>query len=122
MSKSAFFARHQSSGHSEKVEGVDGLPELFMRKLSHGEYSDCLAEKTRFDGKKGFIVDYAVACVVACVDKDGKTFFTRDDLGDLQLLGQEGITPFVTAFNKANGLGDGDDPKKDDSGETAVAA
>lgn len=117
--KAEFLKKHQSSGNQVPVEKTDGLPDLFMRKLSHGEYSDCLTEKTRFGGKKAFVIDYAVACIIACVDKDGKPFFTRDDHADLMLLGQEAITPFVMAFNKANGLGD--DEKKDESPATVAA-
>lgn len=120
MSKEAFLARHQSAGHSEPVRPVEGLPKLFMRRLSHGEYTKCLAEFETFDGKKRLGLDFAVACVVACVDEDGKPFFTKDDLGGLQLLDKDGIEPFAAAFNAANGMND--DPKATGPGDKEAAA
>lgn len=117
MSKEAFFAKFQSSGNQVAVAKIDGLPKLFMRKLSHGEYSMCLTKRETFEGKKGYALDYAVCCVVACVDETGKPYFTKDDLGSLQLLGQDGILPFVEAFNEANGMTEG--PK--DAGPVEIA-
>jgi hypothetical protein len=97
-----------------------GLPNLFMRRLSHGEYTKCLAEFETFDGKKRLGLDYAVACVVACVDEAGKPYFTKDDLASLQLLDKVGIEPFAAAFNAANGMND--DPKATGPGENEAVA
>ena len=120
MPKEDFFAKHQSAGHRVAVSPIDGLPKLFMRKLSHGEYSLCLAKRETFEGKKGYALDYAICCVVACVDEGGKPYFTKDDLGSLQLLGQDGILPFAEAFNEANGMNEG--PKDPGPAESDAAA
>lgn len=120
MSKEAFLARHQSAGHSEPVKDIDGLPKLRMRRLSHGEYTKCLAEFETFEGKKRLGLDYAVATVIACVDENGTPYFTKDDLASLQLLDKDGIEPFAAAFNAANGMND--DPKATGPGESEAAA
>lgn len=103
MSKADYFAKNKA-GKLVPVEKIEGLPELFARQLSHGEYSSCLETYVQPSGKKDFRVNYAAASLLSIVVKSGQPFFNEDDRADLQAMSAEGMQPFIAAFNKANGL------------------
>ena len=112
MTKDEFLSSHASTGHKEPVDSISGLPPLFMRRLSPGEYSQCLVDRKRPDGTKYPAVDGAIACVLACVDEKDNVFFTSNDIAKLNALSVTAIDPFLRAFHAANNTEQ--DAKKED--------
>lgn len=107
--KAEYFAKHRA-GQLTPVEGAEGLPKLFAKKMTSAEFSDCLDPKV-IDGKPDAVINYSKACIASIVTENGSPYFDESDRSDLDTLGVDGLSPFVHAVNIANGLRG---PKKPD--------
>lgn len=102
MTKAEYFAKHKA-GKRMPVDPIEGLPPLFAKKMTAGEFSDCLDPK-KLNGKDDFVLNYAKAALISVVTDDGTPFFEEKDVPDLENMDLDGMGPLSKAINAANGL------------------